>query len=152
MGPAYDPAAGILRFAAGTPSPLALAGVEAGLEAVEEAGAEAIRRKGEALTALAVALHDAWLAPLGFALGTPRDPTRRGAHVALRHPDGWRICQALIDRANVVPDHRPPDIVRIGLPPLTTRFVDVWDALDRLRRLVAAGEHEGYPAEPARVT
>jgi kynureninase len=30
--------------------------------------------------------------------------------------------------ANVIADHRPPDIIRLGLAPLYTRFVDVWDA------------------------
>jgi kynureninase len=112
----------------------------------------ALRTKSVALTELAVVLHDAWLVPLGFELGTPRDPARRGGHVSLRHEEAWPICRALIERAKVVPDFRGPDSIRIGLPPLYTRFVDVWDALDRLRRLVASGEHRAFHAPPARVT
>jgi kynureninase len=141
MGPAYEPEAGIARFLAGTPPVLDLASTEAGIRAVADAGIGRIREKGAALTALAVALHDERLAPLGFLLGTPRDPARRGAHVALRHPDGRRIARALIERANVVPDFRAPDSIRFGLPALTTRFVDVWDAVDRLRALVETREH-----------
>ena len=87
-----------------------------------------------------MALHDAWLAPLGFELGSPRDPARRGSHVALRHPDAWRICRALIEQAGVVPDFRGPDTLRLGIAPLYTRFADVWDALDRLRDLVQRGD------------
>jgi kynureninase len=152
MGPEYDPVAGIGRFQAGTPSVLGLAAVEAGARLLAEAGSERLREKSIALTSLAVDLHDAWLAPLGFELGTPRRPDQRGAHVSLRHPDGWRICRALIERANVIPDFRGPDSIRYGLPPVYTRFVDAWDAVDRLRRLVEEGAHLQVEHGTARVT
>ncbi len=152
MGPAYAPADGIDRFAAGTPPILGIAAVEAAAGIVGEAGMARIAAKGRALTTLAIELADAWLAPLGFEVATPRDPTRRGAHVALRHPDAWRIDRALIERANVIPDFRQPDVVRLGFSPLTTRFVDVWDGLERLRALVAAGTHREIETEGYRVT
>jgi kynureninase len=152
MGPVYDPVDGIGRFLAGTPSILGLAAVEVGAELVRDAGVGAVRRKSVALTELVVALHDERLTPLGFQLGTPRDPDRRGGHVSVRHQDGWRICRALIERADVVPDFRAPDSIRLGLPPLYTRFVDVWEIVDRTARLVESGEHELVDAAPARVT
>ncbi len=135
MGHPYVPAEGIERFLAGTPPILLLEAVDESVKLTAEAGITPAREKSVALTSLIVDLHDAWLAPLGFSLGTPRDPERRGAHVSLRHPDAWRICRALIERADVVPDFRAPDSIRLGVPPLYTRFVDVWDALDRLRGL-----------------
>ncbi|HEX2045654.1 MAG TPA: kynureninase [Gaiellaceae bacterium] len=152
MGPGYVPAAGIGRFQAGTPPILDLTAAEVGIRLAAEAGADALRAKSTALTELAVTLHDAWLAPLGFRLGSPREPERRGGHVALRHDEAWPICRALAERADVVADFRGPDSVRVGLPPLYTRFVDAWDALDRLRRLVEAGAHREVDASPARVT
>jgi kynureninase len=152
MGPAYEPERGVARFLAGTPAIAGLVAVRAGVALFAEAGIGAVAAKGRALTDLAVALHDAWLAPLGFALGSPRDAARRGAHVALRHPGAWAVCRALIERAGVLPDFRAPDIVRFGFPALYTRHVDVWDAIDRLRALVAAGEHEGIDTAPRRVT
>jgi kynureninase len=152
MAPRYDPVEDVTRFLAGTPAVLDLASVEANVELVAEAGIEAIRAKSEALTELVVELHDAWLAPLGFTLGSPRDAARRGAHMGLRHADAWRISQALIELAQVDADFRAPDCLRVGLPPLYTRFVDAWDALDRLRRLVEAGEHDQFDTKLARVT
>lgn len=131
---------------------LDLAAVEEGVRLTAEAGIGRLREKSTALCELIVALHDAWLEPLGFRLGSPRDPVRRGSHVALRHPEAWPICRALIERAAVVPDFRGPDCIRLGVAPLYTRFVDVWDALDRLRRLVQAGEHRLVDAAPTRVT
>ena len=132
MGPEYRPVEGIGRFLAGTPPILALAAVDAGAEMLAEAGIGRVRAKAAALTTLAVDLHDQRLAQLGFTLGTPRDAERRGAHVSLRHPDAWRICRALVERADVIPDFRAPDSIRFGLAPLYTRYVDVWDAIDRL--------------------
>jgi kynureninase len=148
----YAPVAGTGRFAAGTPPILGVAAVEEGVKITAEAGMPAVREKSVALTELVIALHDAWLAPLGFELGTPRDPATRGSHVALRHPEGWPINRALIERAKVIGDFRGPDTIRLGLAPLYVRFTDVWDALDRLRRLVEAGEHKAVDATTRRVT
>ena len=131
----YAPAAGISRFLAGTPPILVLAAVEEGVRITAEAGMEGLREKSIAQSELMIALHDEWLEPLGFTLGSPRDPALRGSHVSLNHPEAWPICRALIERADVVPDFRGPDSVRLGIAPLYTRFVDVWDALDRLRRV-----------------
>jgi kynureninase len=148
----YAPAEGIARFLAGTPPILDLAAVEEGVALTAEAGVDAIRAKSIALTELIVALHDAWLAPLGFELGTPRDAARRGSHVSLRHPEAWPICRALIERAQVIPDFRGPDSIRLGVAPLYTSFVEVHDALDRLRALVERGEHHLVDATFGRVT
>jgi kynureninase len=148
----YDPEPGIAGFLAGTPPVLALAAVEEGAKLVGEAGVEALRAKAIALTGLIVELHDELLAPLGFKLASPRDPARRGAHVSLCHPEAWPICRALIERARVIPDFRGPDSIRLGVPPLYTRFVDVYDALERLRALVERGEQREIDPGELRVT
>jgi kynureninase len=148
----YEPADGIGRFAAGTPTILALAAVEEGVRVTAEAGVARLREKSVAQCELIVALHDEWLAPLGFELGSPRDAERRGSHVALRHEEAWPICRALIERANVIPDFRGPDTIRLGVAPLYTRFVDVYDAIDRLRGLVERGEHHLVDQTRSRVT
>ncbi|MDQ6796069.1 MAG: kynureninase, partial [Chloroflexota bacterium] len=114
----------------------ALAAVEEGVRLVAEAGIEAIRAKGMALTSYAAELLDALLAPLGFSLGSPRDPRRRGAHIAVRHARAEELCAALMTEG-VVTDYRAPDSIRLGLSPLSTGFADVWTAIDRLARLAA---------------
>ncbi len=151
MGPAYEPAAGIERFGVGTPPVLASAAVEVGARLVAEAGIGALAEKGSALTDLAIALGDEWLAPHGVSLASPRDPERRGSHVTFHHPAAWQLTQALID-SGVVPDFRTPDRVRLGPAPLYTRFVDVWDGMDRFRALLEDASFARYPAERARVT
>jgi kynureninase len=151
MGPAYDPAEGVDRFAVGTPPVLAMAAVDVGARLSAEAGIERLAAKGRDLGELVIALADAWLADLGVTVASPREAARRGAHVSLAHPAAWQITQALVDRG-VVPDFRTPDRVRLGPAPLYTRFVDVWDAMDRFRQVLADRAHEGYPTERSRVT
>ena len=148
----YDPVDGVGRFAAGTPPILGLAAVEAGAELVEEAGMARIAAKHRALTAAFIALADEHLAPLGFTVASPRDAGRRGGHVALRHPEGWRVCRALIERAGVVPDFRGPDVVRFAFPALYTRFADVVEAAERTREVVASGAYREVDAAMRRVT
>jgi kynureninase len=148
----YEPAEGVVRFLAGSPQVFGLVAVRAGAELVAEAGIDAIAAKGGALTAYAVELHDSLLAPLGVELGTPRVPARRGGHVSFRHPEAWRICRALIERAGVIPDYRGPDTVRFGFPPLYTRFADVRDAVERLRRVLEREEYLEVDAALTRVT
>ena len=152
MERAYDPEPGVRGFLAGTPPILGLAAVEEGARLIAEAGVSELEAKSRRLTALAVELHDDWLAPLGFELGTPRDPARRAGHISLRRAEAWPITRALIERAHVIPDFRGPDSIRLGLPPLYTRFVDVYDALARLRTLVEDGAHTELKPAPRRVT
>ena len=152
MGPDFRRAAGIAGWLTGTPSVIGLAAVDEGVALVEAASVRAIRTKSEALTDLVIALYDAWLAPLGFGLATAREPARRGSHVAVTHPEARRLCRVLAEQCQVVTDYRRPDVIRIGLSPLTTRFIEAWDGVDRLRRAFVGGLHEQVEPWPGRVT
>jgi kynureninase len=136
MGQGYDPEPGIRSWLVGTPGIVGLAAADEGIKLVAEAGIDRIQAKGIALTEYAIALLDARLARLGFSLGSPRDPARRGSHVAIRHPDARRLTAELIARG-VIPDFREPDSIRFGLSPLTTRFSDVEAGVAALERLVS---------------
>ncbi len=138
MGQGFDVADGMRGFLSGTPPVLGLAAVDEGVKVVAQAGIDAIRAKGIALTEFAIELADARLARFAVSVASPRDATRRGAHVALAHRDARELCAALIERG-VIPDFRRPDVVRFGFSPLTTRFVDVWDAVEALSELLATG-------------
>jgi kynureninase len=149
MGPAYDPVPGIDRFLAGTPAVTGIAAVEEGVRVLAEAGIDRLRAKGIALTDYVIELAGAWLP--AFDLATPADPGRRGSHVSLRHPDAWRVTQALIED-KVIPDYRTPDRLRLGPAPISTGFADVWEAMSRLRQIMADKSYERFSGEPSRVT
>jgi kynureninase len=140
----YRPAAGITRFACGTPPVVSLAALECGVDTLLAAdaagGMAAVRAKSIALTDLFIELVEERCAGQGLSLVTPREPARRGSQVSLAHGDGgYAIMQALIARG-VIGDFRAPDVLRFGLAPLYTRFVDAWDAVDRLVRVLESGE------------
>jgi kynureninase len=139
MGPVYQPAPGVERLLAGTPPILALRGVEAAVELVLEARMERIWAKSQALTALMVDLVRERLEPAGAFLASPADPGRRGGHVSVGHPAAWPWCSALIEGGLVVPDFRPPDVIRLGPAPLYTRFTEVFDAVERMAGVLEAG-------------
>ncbi len=151
MGQGYDPAPGIGQFLTGTPDVIGTVAVQEGTRMLGEAGIGRLRAKGVALTGYLIGLADAWLAPHGIAVASPRQDARRGAHVTLAHPEAWRISQALI-REGVIGDYRTPGRLRLGPAPIFTRFADVWDALDILRRIMADKRYEKFPAARTTVT
>ena len=134
MAQGFDPAAGLTAFLSGTPPILSMAPIEEGVRMLVEAGLNRLRAKGVALTKYAIELFDQWLAPLGFVLGCPRDAERRGSHVLFRHERANELYEALLGKG-VIADYRRPQGIRVGLAPLTTRFVDVHDGLATLAEL-----------------
>lgn len=135
MAPGYEPAEGIAQMLSGTPSILGLTAAASGIELCAEATIAAIRAKSQKLTAHAIERADERLASLGVGVGSPRDPARRGGHVSLTHPEARRLSAELIAEGVIV-DFREPDVIRVGLSPLTTRFADVDAGLERLGALV----------------
>lgn len=130
MERAFDPRAGIGRMLNGTPPVLGLTAAREGIRLTAEAGIDAIAEKARRLTGLGLELADQF----GLQTCTPREPARRGGHVAIRHPDARRLHDELTAR-RVVVDRRDPDILRLGMSPLTTRFADVYDAVAVLAEL-----------------
>jgi len=143
----YDPAPGIERFLAGTPPIGGLIAVREGARLVAEAGVHNLAEQAAALTDRLIARTEG----LGLELATPREAHRRGAHIALCHPDAWRITRALA-QAGVVGDFRPPDILRLGVNPLYTTEPEIDAAAHRLRDVLATGAHERLATTRTRVT
>lgn len=148
----FIPAQGVQRFLVGTQPMISLLAMEAALEPILEAGLDAIREKSILLTEYATYLTDHLLIPLGFSFGSPRDPQRRGSHISIRHPEGYRINRALIEEMNVIPDFREPDNIRLGFAPLYTTLTEIWDGFDCIQRVMLEKRYENYPRQRLTVT
>ncbi|MCO7240238.1 aminotransferase class V-fold PLP-dependent enzyme [Aeromicrobium sp. CnD17-E] len=137
MAEEYRPATDARRLLSGTPNVAGLVAVREGVAMVAEAGVEAARTKSELLTAFTVDALDA-LGERGIALElvTPREPDRRGSHVTVRVPDARTLTARLTERG-VVPDFREPDLLRLGLAPLTTSFAELHAGLSVLAEELA---------------
>ncbi len=151
MDQKYESVDGMARFLTGTPNMLGITSVDEGLNAIADAGIGQIQEGGRLLTGYAQLLADEWLRPLGFAVASPRQPSRRGAHLTLHHDHAWQVCQAMVAR-DVVPDYRTPDRLRLGFSPLTTSYDEVWRGLDHIRQIVEENAHLAFPTERAAVT
>lgn len=152
MAPGFDRAIGIRGFQIASPSIIGLRCVQTAFEMIDDAGLPAIAAKAATGTELMVALHDAWLARLGCSIVTPREATRRGGHITIRHPDARLISEGLRRFANVVADFRQPDCLRLAISPLATSYVEIWEGFNRLRELITTRAYEQVGEATSRVT
>lgn len=152
MGPFFEVAEGIRRFQIASPSIIGIRVMQASYQMIEEAGMAAISAKAAAGSQLILDLFDAWLAPLGFTLLTPREANLRGGHITVGHPDAKKIAAGMRKFANVVPDYRTPDSIRLAMAPLPTSYVEIWDGLARMRDLVASKKYLEVEDNGSRVT
>ncbi len=146
--PGYIRSEGIRHFMVGSPGILSMCTLEPSVDMIIEAGIGRIREKSLALSGFLLSMFRDVLEPLGFVPGSPDDPEERGSHISLRHPEGYRICKALIDEqvgeCQVIPDFRPPDNIRIGLAPLYNTFGEVYRAVTEMARIVKDHVYDKY--------
>ena len=153
MSNEFDPAENASAWQIGTTTMLSTAPLEGAIGMINEAGIEAIRGKSTKMTSYLMYLIDETLseAPYGFSIGTPRKPERRGGHVGVEHGDAWRVAEALKARG-VVPDFRPPNVIRLAPIPLYTSYLDVLNVVRHLKAVIDNGEHEALSHERSTVT
>lgn len=144
----FTPAGSAGAWQIGTPPVLGAAALYGSLAVLRNAGIQRVREKSLALTSLLIELADRHLTPLGFAVGTPRERDRRGGHVALEHAAAVRITRALKARG-IIPDFRPPNVIRLAPVPLYTRYRDVGEVVMALQSIVESGEHLQFAQERA---
>mgnify|MGYP000639514647 FL=1 len=152
MGADFERAPGIRGFQIASPSLIGLRCIKSAFTMIEEAGIGAISEKAAIGTEMMIQLYDAWLAELGFTLLTSRNPQERGGHISIGHPEAARICVALREFADVIPDYRTPNSIRLAIAPLPTSYVEVWDGFARIRDLVATRQYEKIKTTDSRVT
>ncbi|MFC4356566.1 kynureninase [Halobium salinum] len=141
LAPEFDPAPGAGAYQVGTVHVLSAAPLFGALDTLDDAGIDRVREKSVALTDYLIRLVDEHLPECD--VGTPREASRRGGHVAVEHPDAYRLSLALKAR-DVVVDYRPPNVVRIAPAPLYVSFADVWDVVETLRAILDEGAHEAF--------
>ncbi len=153
MSNEFDPAEDASAWQIGTTTMLSTAPLEGAVGMINEAGIEAIREKSTKITSYLMYLIDETLIeePYSFSIGTPRQPERRGGHVGVEHGDAWRVAEALKARG-VIPDFRPPNVIRLAPIPLYTSYFEVWNVVQHLKAVIDNGEHEAFSHERSAVT
>jgi kynureninase len=149
----FDPARTASAWQIGTTTMLSTAPIEGSLRMIREAGIGSIREKSVKITGYLMHLIDETLSrePYNYGVATPREAERRGGHVGVTHRDAWRINQALIARG-VIPDFRPPNIIRLAPIPLYVSYHDVWMVAEHLKAVIDGGEHLRFKDDRSTVT
>ncbi|MFO8059914.1 MAG: kynureninase [Bacillota bacterium] len=144
----FEPARGAGGWQIGTVSVFSALPLLGSLRLLGEAGIERVRARSLRLTSYMIYLVDQLLCapPYDCALGTPREEKRRGGHVAVKHPEALRIVQALKARG-VVPDYRPPDVIRLAPVALYNTYHEVHTAVRHIRQIIAQREYEHYSTQ-----
>ena len=148
----YKPAPSIRKMMVGTPPALSLLAIEPAIDIVHKAGIQSIRSKSIQLSEYFIQAFDLILKDKGFSLGSPRESCKRGSHISLRHPESYRIYQALTGELKVIPDFREPDNIRLGFSPLYTSFFDLYEVVLRLSQVVDDRIYEKYNYDRLKVT
>jgi kynureninase len=150
MSADFVPAHGAGGWQISSPVILGAATLEGSLRLFEKAGMHKLRAKSLALTGFFIDLVDALLPVERYHLSvvTPREPERRGGHIALSHPtEAWRITEALKARG-VIPDFRTPDVVRFAPVALYNTFEEVFQVVQTLKKIMDKKEYKRFGTTP----
>ncbi|MFO7827151.1 MAG: kynureninase [Bacteroidales bacterium] len=137
-----------------SPGILGTSPIEGALNITLEAGIENIRKKSVHLTSYLICLIEDLLenAQYQFNIITPKNPDKRSGHVAITHKtDTYRINEALKARG-VVPDFRPPDIIRLAPIALYNTFDEVWQVVNHLKEIVDQKEYLNFSDDKSAIT
>ena len=129
----YRPGSGIDRMRCGTPPVIALAALEAALDAWDAVDMADVRARSIELCDLFISEVEKRCPDL--VLNSPRDGNKRGSQVSFRHPEGYAIMQALIAQG-VIGDFRAPDSMRFGFTPLYIGDSEIRGAVDVLEHIL----------------
>ena len=145
---AFEPelryAPGAARFLTGTPNVPALYAATAGYDLVEEVGVDRIRENSIRQTELLVRRFYA----AGFAVGSPRDASRRGGTVTVHVPDFEAVHAELKERA-ILCDFRPEVGLRLG-PHFYNSDDELEHAVDEIAEIVDTRAYERHLGAVAR--
>jgi len=137
-----------------TPGILGAASLYGSLKILLEAGIQRIREKSIRLTSYFIDLVDSILPQQEYNLvtGTPRDPGKRSGHVSLEGGEVlWQINRALKAR-KVIPDFRPPGLIRFAPIALYNSYRDVWQTVCHIKDIVDTKEYESFNADRSAIT
>ena len=135
----FDPDSGIRRFVCGTQPILSLRALQSGLEIYQDVSLQQVREKSMALTDLFIKLLKNECAAWELEIISPEDASQRGSQVAVSHPQGYAVMQALISRG-VIGDFRAPNLMRFGFAPLFLSYQDIHDAVKQLKQILESEE------------
>jgi kynureninase len=129
MEPGFDPIPTAEGWQLSTPSPVLYAAHKAALDIFEEAGFEAIVKKGQELSDYLLFIIDdinSWLPEPVIKILTPRDTDKKGCQVSMLMLQKGKEVFNVLTENGVFSDWREPNVIRVAPAPLYNSFEEVW--------------------------
>lgn len=135
MRKGFDPIPTAEGWQLSNPPILSMAAVKASLDIFAAAGMKNIRAKSEKLTGyLEYLVND--LNNAHISIITPSDPTQRGCQLSIQVKNADKKLHTKLTEAGVISDWREPDVIRVAPAPLYNSFEDVYEMVERLKKVL----------------
>ncbi|RDK84658.1 kynureninase [Marinirhabdus gelatinilytica] len=131
----FDPLEGAEGWQLSNPPILSMAAIRASLDVFAEAGFENVRSKSEKLTGYLEYLLDG-LNNENINIITPRNKEDRGCQLSIQVKNADKALHTKLTQAGVISDWREPDVIRVAPAPLYNNFEDVWEFVQRLKKIL----------------
>ena len=131
----FDPLPGAEGWQLSNPPILSMAAIRASLSVFEDAGFENLRKKSIKLTGFLEFLLEG-LNNENINIITPKNPEERGCQLSIQLKNADKKLHTQLTEAGVISDWREPDVIRVAPTPLYNSFEDVWEFVERLKKIV----------------
>lgn len=135
MRKGFDPIPTAEGWQLSNPPILSMAAVKASLDIFEEAGMKNIRIKSTKLTGYLEFLINE-LKNDHISIITPSNPEQRGCQLSIQVKNADKHLHAKLTEAGVISDWREPDVIRVAPAPLYNSFEDVYEMVERLKKIL----------------
>ena len=131
----FDPIPGAEGWQLSNPDILSMSAIKASLDIFEEAGFDKIREKSKKLTAFFEFLLKEIEGDL-IEIITPELPEERGCQLSIKVKNADKELFDKLTATGVISDWREPNVIRVAPAPLYNSYVDVFEMVQRLKKLI----------------
>ncbi len=132
----FDQLAGAEGWQLSNPPILSMAAIRASLDVFEKAGFDKLCEKSKQLTGYFEFLINE-LNNSDIKIITPSNPDERGCQLSIQVKNADKNLHDKLTEAGVITDWREPDVIRCAPVPLYNSFVDVYELVERLKKVLA---------------
>ncbi len=131
----FDVLPGAEGWQLSNPPILSLAAIRASLDIFDEVGIDNLVKKAKDLTGYFEFLLNS-IGKETIRIITPSDPYQRGCQLSIQVKQADKSLHEKLTRAGVISDWREPDVIRCAPVPLYNSFEDVYQMVERLKKIV----------------
>ena len=131
----FDQLEGAEGWQLSNPPILSMAAIRASLDVVKEAGFKNMIAKSKELTGYFEFLINE-LNHSDIKIITPSNPDQRGCQLSIQVKNADRTLHDKLTAAGTITDWREPDVIRCAPVPLYNSFTDVFEFVERLKKLL----------------